>query len=247
MAATKKSGPAKKPASGNGKSAAGKGGQKSAPKNGSTQSRKSGAKSAPEKIKREKRVPTESDRQRKIIILFGAAAIFLAATLIKGEHLWLAIHNFFFGIFGITAFVWPLMFIYLAVTYVTKQSMLSEKSNIIGATSFVLLLSGIIHLFSPASAAGGLGAQIAAVWDGRENPFTSCGGFFGALFGGIPYLLFGKTAAAIVLIVLLVVVFALLARPLVFGFAISVKDRLVQKKDDFVHREPAEPSEGRRR
>ena len=168
----------------------------------------------------------EVSRQRTAIILSAIAVLFLAATLIKGEHVWLGIHNFIFGMFGITAFAWPLMLLYVTVVIASNRSMISARSNIIGASLFVLILSGIVNTFSPTSAIGDLGAQFADVWSMRDTVTIASGGITGVIFGGIPCLLFGKAAAAIVLIVLIVVVFMFVTGTTLMGVYVFVKDAI---------------------
>lgn len=172
------------------------------------------------------KVSPETSRQRTAIILLGIAILFLAATLIKGEHLWLGIHNFIFGMFGITAFAWPLMLIYLAVVIASNRSMMSARSNIIGASLFVLILSGIVHLFSSSSDIGELAAQFEQVWSMRDMVTVASGGITGVIFGGIPRMLFGKVAAAIVLIVLLIVVFMFVTGTTLLGVWIFAKEAM---------------------
>lgn len=134
----------------------------------------------------------EANRQRTAIILGGIAVLFLAATLIKGEHLWLGIHNFIFGLFGITAFAWPLMLLYVTVVIASDRSMISARSNIIGASVFVLLLSGFVHLVSDASKIEGFGEQMSAVWEMRDKITLGSGGISGVIFGGLPEMLLEK-------------------------------------------------------
>ena len=69
----------------------------------------------------------EENRQKTAIILGGVSLLFLAATLIKGEHIWLGIHNFIFGLFGITAFAWPVMLLYITVVIASNRSMISVR------------------------------------------------------------------------------------------------------------------------
>lgn len=225
MADKKKTGSSKSSTSKTAKKPAPKSSAKSSPKKDKTSTKKNSFSLT------DKRNSTEQTRQRTAVILFGVAAIFLAATLIKGEHLWLAIHNFFFGMFGITAFVWPLMLIYLAFIIATNRSMLSEKGNILGASAFSVILAGIVHLFSDAAETGGLGEQLKTVWAARSNVLDSCGGIIGVIFGGIPRQLFGKTAAAIVLIVLLIVVFMLVTGTTLIGVWLFIKKYFDKAKD----------------
>ncbi len=173
--------------------------------------------------KNDKKVHDDASKQKTAIILLAVSVLFLAATLIKGEHLWLHLHNFIFGLFGITAFSWPLMLIYVAIMIASNRSMISAKSNIIGASAFVLILSGIVHLFSEGSVSSDLGEQFAYVWNLCEKVTFASGGITGVIFGGIPRLLFGKAAAAIVLIVLLIVVFMLVTGTTLFGIWILLK------------------------
>ena len=70
----------------------------------------------------------------------------------------------------------------------------------------MLILSGVVHLFSNAAESASLADQFSAIWGLRDQITFGSGGVIGVIFGGIPKLLFGKLAAAIVLIVLLVVV-----------------------------------------
>ncbi len=198
--------------------------------------------------------PPEVSRQRTAIVLLAVAVLFLAATLIKGEHLWLGIHNFIFALFGITAFAWPLMLIYIAVVIASNRTMMSARSNIIGVSFFVLILSGIVHLFSDNSAIADIGAQFARVWEMRNLVTISSGGITGVIFGGIPRLLFGKTGAAIVLIVLLIVVFMFVTGTTLFGvwiFAkeaakktLASKEKLKQKVYSYENLEEPKPRKG---
>ena len=215
MANTKKKSPAKNSSSKSGQKTPAKSNTKKKTQSSSKQVQKSGTSknqnAAPKRNNPVNSVSSEvSERNRKrafIIILSAIAVLFLAATLIKGENVWLAIHNGFFGLFGITAYVWPLMMIYLAIVIATNRRLKSAEHKIAETSAFVVLLSGIIHIFSDAALSGSIGVQIKTVWSLRENVIDSAGGICGAIFGGIPLMLFGKAAASIVMIVLLIVVF----------------------------------------
>lgn len=173
-----------------------------------------------------KRVSPEVYRQRVAIILSALAVIFLSATLIKGEHLWLAFHNFIFGVFGICAFVWPLLFIYIVFMIASDKSLKPVKGRIIGSSLTAALLSGIVHIFSDAINAGDLGDQIECVWEMRDIVTIHSGGVLGAVFGGVPEMLFGKTAAAIVLIVLLITTFLFITGGTLLGIYLAIKEKI---------------------
>lgn len=164
-------------------------------------------------------------RQRAAIILSAVTAILLAATFIKGERVWLAFHEFLFGVAGICAYVWPLMLIYIVVTLVAEKSIKPLKGRLIGASLATGMLSGIVHVFSEAVDSGELKDQIEYVWNLRDTVTVESGGVIGALFGGIPEMLFGKTAAAIVLIVLLIATVMFVTGGTILGVYLFIKEK----------------------
>lgn len=180
-------------------------------------------------------------RQRAAIILSAITAILLAATFIKGERVWLAFHEFLFGVAGICAYVWPLMLIYIVVTLVAEKSIKPLKGRLIGASLATGMLSGIVHVFSDAVDSGELKDQIAYVWNLRDTVTVESGGVIGALFGGIPEMLFGKTAAAVVLIVLLIATVMFVTGGTILGIYLFFKERADIRKQKREQRAAEEP------
>ena len=190
----------------------------------------------------------EENRQKTAIILGGIAILFLAATLIKGEHIWLGLHNFIFGMFGITSFAWPLMLLYVTVVIASDRSMISARSNIIGASLFVLLLSGFVHLVSGTAGTSEIGEQFKTVWAMREEITLASGGVSGVIFGGLPKLLFGKAAALIVVMVLMLVVFMIVTGTTLLGIYVFIKDSINKARDIKIKSEPEDvPTENSNR
>lgn len=227
--AAKKQTQKKKTTSGKSKSTAAK------PKTASQQTKKNTKSKSDERERPSKGGTRTINNQRVAIILFAVAAIFLAATFIKGEHIWLAFHNAIFGIFGICSYAWPLLLIYLAAVIASDRTISSIKGRLIGASLFTCLLSGIVHIFSEALDVGELGAQIEYVWDLREKVTVKSGGVIGALFGGVPELLFGKAASVVVLFVLLFVTIMFITGGTLLGIYLFFKERIdsrKQKKQD---------------
>lgn len=150
-----------------------------------------------------------ADRQKKALVLFAVSIIMFAVTLIKGESLWAAIHNFVFGLFGICAFVWPLIMIYLAVTLSLNKENQSSMPKVIGVSVFTLLLEAIVHVAFIVSDDINFGEQITKVWELRNEITIKSGGFFGAIIGGGLNSLAGKTGTMIILIVVEILIFML--------------------------------------
>ena len=183
--------------------------------------------------KNENRVSAAVIRQRAAIILSAVTAILLAATFIKGERVWLAFHEFIFGIAGICAYVWPLMLIYIIVMLASDKSANAIKSlrgRLIGASLATGMLSGIVHVFSDAVDSGDLKDQIEYVWNLKDTVTVGSGGIIGAIFGGLPEMLFGKTAAAIVLIILLIATLMFVTGSTLLGVYIFIKERIDSAK-----------------
>ena len=92
------------------------------------QKRKSGAKKAAETRK----ANAKSNRQIKSVVWFAVAIFLLCVVFIEGENLWLWLHNLMFGVFGITAYVWPFVLGIVAVVYamdkINKCPMMKTKT-----------------------------------------------------------------------------------------------------------------------
>ena len=74
--------------------------------------------------KRKKRYTKEQlelRTQRFSIILFAVAILTSAIIFIKGESVWLALHNFMLGLFGACAIAVPVLFFYIAVVTAMKK------------------------------------------------------------------------------------------------------------------------------
>lgn len=140
-------------------------------------------------------------KQKQALILFAVSVLMFAVTLIKGESLWAALHNFIFGLFGICSYVWPLILIYLAVMLSFNKEEQSPVPKVVGVGAFTLMLEGIIHLAADIVSEGKLGAQIQYVWELRDKITIKSGGFFGALIGGGFDAIAGKKGALIILII----------------------------------------------
>ncbi|MBQ8228210.1 MAG: DNA translocase FtsK [Clostridia bacterium] len=175
---------------------------------------------------------TQAQRQRTAVIIMIGALLLFCMTLIKGESAWAAIHNFIFGVFGICAYIWPIMLVYLAVMFAINKPMKSTVYNIVGAGVFVSFLSGIIHVAWDNIDAGDLGEQIAYVWDMRMTVTAKSGGVLGALVGGGFELLAGK-AGALILLILIDILILMLITGTTLGRAYHLFSKPVKKVGSF--------------
>ena len=171
-------------------------------------------------------VSPETKRIRTTAILMGAIILLLALVLIKGEHIWLAMHNFMFGAFGVCAFALPITLIYITVLFLMDKSMTSIRNGLISVGAFVLVLSSLVHLASGAVDVGGISEQIEYIWSFRTTVTPASGGVVGAVIGGALEALFGKVAAIIVSAVLLMIAFVFMCGRVAQCAYIIVKERM---------------------
>lgn len=196
---------------------------------------------------------SQAQRQRTAVIIMAGALLLFCMTLIKGESAWAAVHNFIFGVFGICAYFWPIMLVYLAVMFAINKPMKSTVYNIVGVGVFIAFLSGIIHVAWDNIDAGDLGEQIVYVWDMRTQVTAKSGGVLGALVGGGFDLLAGKAGALILLIVIDILIIMLITGT-TLGRAYNLFSKPVKKVGSFTeekieqgmerHRERKENGEG---
>lgn len=181
-------------------------------KSGATQKKTSSKSSSAPKKTQSKKEPEKKDvsvtvkRQKTAIILMAAAVFLFCVAFIKGESIWLSLHDAMFGIFGFCAYILPVVLVYMAIVYAKDKPLGSVAANLTGTGVFVALLSGAVHIFANTAEylnATTLGIQISDAWN--KSASLSNGGVIGAVIGGLISKMFGKTGASITIILLLVV------------------------------------------
>ncbi len=193
--------------------------QKKKPAPKSSASKKTAAK---EPAKKEVNVTVK--RQKTAIVLMAVAVFLLCVALIKGESVWLTLHNAMFGIFGFCVYIIPAVLIYMAIVYAKDKPLGSIAANLTGTGIFVALLSGAIHTFANTAEylnTVGIGIQISDSWN--KAAALSNGGVFGAIIGGAISKLFGKTGACITIVLLLVVLAMFLTGTTLLGLLNAIR------------------------
>lgn len=145
-------------------------------------------------------------RQKAAIILSAVAVFLLCVVFIKGESVWLTLHNAMFGIFGFCAYVVPAVLLYMGIIYAKDKPLGSIAANLAGTAAFVVLLSGAIHIFAHSAEflnGSTMIEQISDVW--AKAPSLASGGVIGAVIGGLVAMLFGKVGAGITFVILVIV------------------------------------------
>lgn len=143
-------------------------------------------------------------RQVSSIIWFAIALFLLFVICIKGENLWLQLHNFLYGVFGFCAIFLPVIIGFVAVMYAMDKLHGTITAKIIESAIFVMLVGAAVEIFM-ARPALTFGIHLKSAFaSGMKG-----GGWLGALIGRPILNAFGTTGAGIT-IVLLALVFLML-------------------------------------
>ena len=172
-------------------------------------------------------------RQTYAVILFAVALFLAAVVFIEGESAWMSMHNGMFALFGFFAWVVPAVLIYSVVILAMDKPFKSITKNLLIIFAFTALLSGAIHIFSNTDdylRDTTLTQQFADIW--ANSPQLLSGGFFGAVFGGLVAMFFGKIPAAFTF-VLLIVVGVMLLTKISLGTVFNAVKKPVKKVGEF--------------
>ena len=168
------------------------------------QKRKSAAKKAAETRK----ANAKSDRQIKSVVWFAVAIFLLCVVFIEGENLWLWLHNLMFGVFGITAYVWPFVLGIVAVVYAMDKINKSSLLKITEGVLLVLFIGAAIDIFACHNVDASIGENISFAYS-QGMEFKGAGAM-GAIIGAPICAAFGKTGAIVTVILLMFVLFMVL-------------------------------------
>ncbi|MBQ3817228.1 MAG: DNA translocase FtsK [Clostridia bacterium] len=141
------------------------------------------------------------------VIWFAVALFLLCVVFIKGQNVWLYIHNVMFGVFGVTAYFYPILLGVVAVIVALDKFYGSVSAKIIEANVVSVLVGAAVDIFSKHTGD--------TFWQHLVNAYSlgikrSSGGFLGALVGHPIYLAFGNPGAGITIILLIVVLLMIL-------------------------------------
>lgn len=155
-----------------------------------------------------KRAPQKSNQKPVVaLIMFAVSLFILAVTFIPGENLWNELRNFFFGLFGVLAYIFPFFLIAIAIFYAMDKLRGIVTLRFIETGVLALLVEGCIDLFIARAENETFTQHLTAAYTSGAQ--LKSGGFFGGLIGEPLYLAFGRVGA-LVTIFLLIFVFLML-------------------------------------
>ncbi len=142
-------------------------------------------------------------RQLNAVIWFAVAVFFLCVVFIKGQNIWLWLHNTIFGIFGVTAYFYPFLMGFVAVIFAMDKINGSITAKIIESGLLAVFIGAAVDIFAKRDDSLTFLEHLTNAYE--QGTHLKSGGFFGALVGEPLYLAFGKTGAAITVILLIFV------------------------------------------
>ena len=171
--------------------------KRAAAKKKSTAAKKgSGRQTAAQKRRAEE--PARSRRQLWAVILFAAGFFFLAVALTPGQGFWNWLHTFCFGLFGWCAYLIAPALIYIAVMAAMDKPIGALGHKVWQTCVLVALICGAAQIFAKTPIEGENFVEKAAYL--YESGTKLKGGGLAAGLIGIPLLSFGKTPAAVTIL-----------------------------------------------
>ncbi|MGN0527049.1 MAG: DNA translocase FtsK, partial [Acutalibacteraceae bacterium] len=178
------------------------------------QSNSSKKKTTQSKTKAKRNNSKYTDTQRSVIALLiaGFTAVFMALVVfIDAGGLWGYFRNFFFGLFGVSAFVLPFFVILLCVMSAAKKNTKEFKTRTIEFFVVYILIISLCHVVSVDSTLS-YGEQIVSAYNVFKE-YSGQGmhygyGVIGALLGGVSLLITaGSKLASGAILILLILAF----------------------------------------
>ncbi len=176
--------------------------------------------------KERKTAQNNARRQMLSIVWFAVAIFLLFIVLVPGENFWNFLHNAIYGIFGVTAFVYPFLLGLIAVMYALDKFYGSIYAKVIESIILIVLVGAAIDIFSQGKALEFFAVENInniSFGDYIKNAYNwgvslKNGGFLGALIGLPLSLLFGNTGASITIILLIFVLLMLITGTTLISF-----------------------------
>ena len=159
--------------------------------------------------KTKSRAEWERQRRRLIaaMILFLVSVLFILLYFIKGENIWLTLHQIYIGLFGFFGFAVPAVTFYCCWQNGKDEPAEDFKSKILLGSFLIITLASILFSFQNNS------ADIAGYFPELHKSFVNGsngagGGFIGALLGIPLTKLLGSAGSGIVCILAAILLFA---------------------------------------
>ncbi|MBO4433383.1 MAG: DNA translocase FtsK 4TM domain-containing protein [Clostridia bacterium] len=164
--------------------------------------------------KQQSRQQTKKTAKRQVyaIIWLAVAVLWACIVFIRGENVWTWIHNFMFSMFGITAYVFPILLGFAAIMVASDKMSRAVKVRTIETVVLSVLVGSMIDVFANYNQDLIFGDHISGIYAAGESVATAIkgGGVLGTLISHPVCAAFGKTGAAITFILVIFVLLMLM-------------------------------------
>lgn len=144
----------------------------------------------------------------KAVLLFAFAVFLMCLILIKGENIWLAMHNFVFSLFGPSCIFWPILIGVFAVFDSCGKNNKETKFKYTVSAVLVVLCSAAFYVFAFKNFYGNFGSWFGYIFNECiKGNLNGNSGLVGALIGQPLVWGFGLTGAKISVIIIMFVCF----------------------------------------
>ncbi len=148
-----------------------------------------------------KSAPQNDSNQFWSVILFALGILTALMVLVKGTKGWLAIHNLLLGLFGIAAFLIPVLLVYTAIKLGTEQTRKNISGRTVWCVAMIFLASAAFQIFFVGSIPGGtLRSHFRMLYE--DGAKYESGGVASMLFAAPLLKLFGKLGARLISLVM---------------------------------------------
>jgi len=147
-------------------------------------------------------------KQLTAVIMFALAVFFLCVVFIKGQNVWLWLHNVTFGIFGITAYYFPFLLGFISIALAMDKISNSVIAKLVEISLIVVFIGSAVDIFSKHDDSLNFWEHLVSAFE--KGVHLKSGGFLGALIGEPIYLAFGNPGAAITVVLLIFVLLMIL-------------------------------------
>ena len=182
--------------------------KKKSPKKSGKKTAAKGSKTATAQMK-EPSQPSSFRRQTAAVILFAFAVLTLFIVLIKGEKVWSFFHGMMFGLFGVCAFIVPVVLGGVAVMMTMDKAFQKIRVTVLEACILIVLLGALIQSFVHSTADKEFFGYVGEAY--TNGIALSGGGSLGAILSYPLMRFLGDVGARILLILSLFVVIMIIS------------------------------------
>lgn len=167
-------------------------------------------------INDKKTTENRSSLQVSAVVMFVISIFFFCVAIIKGSNFWSSMHNVVLGLFGILAYIWPIILCVVAVLSSADKLNGGSKLKIIGSCLSVGFIGGIIDVFGKHTPNETIVEHLVSAY--KMGAEIKGSGFIGSVFGHFFYCAFGKAGAVIFLVLIVFLLLMFITGTTLFDF-----------------------------